>query len=253
MWTTTHVLAYYLKALRAFEQLSKNRKIAVKEAEEYLKKNIATLILPDVLGQYAPRRQFHFNESPNGEVSNITFITNPDDLKDIRHKYVADLKPSPRDCAVRGTYHPEWFSVINPGWESTAYSVHLYQDYAWDRCMQEMVDYSQRFSDKIVYRNTGKVVDGSTFHNKVTLINEVVFKKISRRIYEEFGTTTDKKWFKNTVYPILSREYDVQTANDALEIMKFPKSKPKVEIPEFVPEGEIDVIVVKIIASTFLN
>ena len=253
MWASNHILAYFWKALRTFEQRSESREDAIKSAEQYLKKNVATLILPDVLQMYAPKRQFHFCENPDGEISTIMFTTFPNSLKGIQKKYTADLKPSPTGCAMRGTCHPEAFLLLNPTWGTTAYMPHLYQDCVFDKWLNELVDSSERLSDKITYRNTGKVIDGSTFQNQIRLINEVVFKKLCRRIYEEFEIRIDQNWFEKKVYSQMLQEYDTNIAKEAWKIIKFPRIKGKVILPEFVTEEEIDVFVLRIVTSTYLN
>ena len=252
MWTTNNILAYYLKILRTAEQVTDNRESVIKKANLYFEKNVAVLVLPDALQQYGPKRQFHFTENFNGEVSGIVFTTTPDNLKGIRTKYTADLKTSSNTCAVITNFHPEVFQSLNPAWARTAYATHLYQDSAYDISLQEVVDYSEYFLDTVIYKNSGKKVKGSSFHNKMTIVNEIMFKKISRRIYEEFGIIIDKKWFERKVYSALLKEYDSEMAIKTWEKMKFPTTKDMIKLPEFISEEDIDTMILKILVASYV-
>ena len=253
MLTMNHTAVYFLKALRAFEEETKDRNLAVKNAVEYIDKNVSLLLLPDAIRMYGPRQQFHFTEHPvTHEVSSVKFNTTPDKLKGIKDAFEADLKADIPKCVIDEMSHPEVFAEVNPTWAETAYATHLYQDCAWDKWIREMVFIGQRFDDKFSYYKNGREVNGSTFRQELGPLDNVFFQEIAKQIYAEFGVLLNEDWFEKHVYANFLRDYDKELADNTWKYIKLPSLDENLQLPDFVPEGELSEAVTKMTEATVL-
>ena len=248
-----HTAVAFLKALETFQNETKNRSLSVEKAEEYIDKNVALLLLPNAIGMYGPRQQFHFTEHPfTKEVSSVKFKTTPDHLKGIKDEYEADLKADIPKCVIDEVSHLEVFATINPTWAETAYATHLYQDYAWDEWIRNVVNVSERFEDKFTYTRNGRIVDGATFRQKLDSLNNVFFQKIAKKIYAEFGVLLDKEWFEKHVYANLLKAYDKEVAENTWKYINPPSLDAKISLPDCVLKGELAKAVTKMTEATML-
>lgn len=253
MLTMNHTAVYFLKTLRAFEKKTEERNLVVTKAEKYIDENVTLLILPDAIRMYGPRQQFHFTEHPfTHEVSSVKFNTTPDSLKGIKDAFEADLKANIPKCVIDEMSHPEVFAGINPNWAETAYSTHLYQDCAWDKWIREMVNISGRFNDKFSYYKNERKVDGATFRQELSSLDNVFFQKIAKQIYAEFSVLLNEDWFEKHVYANFLRDYDKELAENTWKYIKLPSLDENIELPDFVPKAEFERAVTKMTEATVL-
>jgi len=253
MLTMNHTAVCFLKALRAFKEETQNRNLAVKKAEEYIDKNVALLLLPDAIRMYGPRQQFHFTEHfVTQDVSTVKFNTTPDKLKGIKDAFEADLKADIPKCVIDERSHPEVFAEVNPTWVETAYSTHLIQDCVWDKWIREMVCVVERFDDKFSYYRNGRQVDGATFRQELGPLDNVFFQEIAKKIYAEFGVILNEDWFEEHVYANLLKEYDKELAENTWKYIKLPSMDETLQLPDFVPVGELSEAVKKMTEATIL-
>lgn len=155
-------------------------------------------------------------------------------------------------CVIDEMSHPEVFAEVNPAWAETAYATHLYQDCAWDKWIREMVNISERFDDKFSYYKNRREVDGATFRQELGPLDNVFFQKIAKQIYAEFGVLLNEDWFEKHVYANFLREYDKELADNTWKYIKLQSLDEILQLPDFVPEGELSEAVTKMTEATVL-
>lgn len=240
MTTRNHTAFFFLRVLKFFEKEipERNLELIVKLAEDFLDKNVALLLLPDALRMYGPHQLFHFTKHPfTGEVSWVKFKSNPKKLKKV--EYISCLQKEIPACVIDELSDLIIFIKKNNKWRYTAYATHLYQDYDFDKWIRERVDVSERFRNVYTYIKPRKVVSGTKLRKDIALLDEILFKEISKVIHDKYGVVLNKEWYENHVYKNLMREYTEDMAKNTWSFIEIPSTSQITDIPEFVDLAEI--------------
>lgn len=184
-------------------------------------------LLPDAIRAYTGLRQYsHFEKAE--DKSDVSWMEFPDDLKTVDStvlkKVESHMVDTVRPCCMGEETDIDAFCKHNqhlPMPYFTGVKHHLQQDARFDAFIREQIDCSNMYEDKFEFK--GQSYDGAGIRKEIAEIEQDGLCLLAKRAYEQYGITTDQKWFDETVYPALKSVYSEEMADKTYKYMQIPE------------------------------
>lgn len=251
--TANHALITFYAALNWAKCYSNDQRFITRLAKNYFEENVSCLLLPKALELYGNTQHTHFIRTPQTKGAfGVKICSSPKDLSNIKFIFDEYGQQYDEKCIITGNICQDVFWFKNPAWKNTFYSTHLGQDNAFNIWLKFLiVDCSQSSNNQYIYRLTDKTVDLKTIKEDIKTINEIIFQRISEKMYKKFGILPDEKWFEEHVYDILIKNYSQDMAEYTWSDIELPSEEIKV-LPDFVSEEQLKYCIGKIENDTWM-
>ena len=191
-------------------------------------KMIPYALLPDAIRRYVgPRQASHFEDGVDGgnswmkfpEAETLKVLSKENVSQLVKFSVLEGIKP----CVIGEYTNREAFDAHNlMHTQYLALATHLAQDNALDTYLRHMmINVADRYDDKFVIRHSGKVIDGKTLRQQVSIFEDLLFLKIAGIVYHKTGTVLNARWFEENVYSPLCCAYSQDLADGTFKFMKM--------------------------------
>lgn len=197
--------------------------------EDYVRKEIPFVVLPDAIRAYIPARQAgHFEISPDGTQQSWMEFPDAGTLKNITKEtaqekirfYVADNIPK---CVIGEETRIDEFEKRNFSHRHYhSLRMHMFQDCILDDVLRSMmVDVKRRFEDEFKIRHSGKVISGKDLRSQVDKFEDMGFITLVGAVYRSTGILLDRNFWEQHVRVALLEAYPEDLALNTYKFMQL--------------------------------
>ena len=214
MITLQHALTTYLDL-----RTSNSQNIKFEEELPYV-------LLPDAIRMYTGPRQYSHFEMTEDE-KDVSWMSYPKGMPKNLSKELIEQQPrylsdKIRPSCMGETTNIQAFEEHNQHLNVLQYSGikrHLIQDSEFDIFIRSFIDDSQKYDDN--FKFNGEALDGKEVRALIAKIEQEGLYVLSKKIYEQYGITTNQEWFDNNVKNILKDTYHQEMFENTYRYMQI--------------------------------
>lgn len=213
-----------------------------------LREELPFVLLPDAIRMYiGPRQAGHFEMRPERTGCSWMIYPDQDTLKNLTKETAGQLvkyhvEENVPKCVI-GEY-ADIGAFDRRNWGHRHYCslrIHMLQDYVLDKALrEEMIDASNRFSDKFTARhNRAIVMDGNLLRQEIANFEKISFVHLAGKVYESTGILMNQNWFETNVLEALRVAYPADLADNTFRYMRMSdETNRRINMLEFAPTAE---------------
>lgn len=205
-----------------------------KRKSNYLKEfmsEIPFVLLPDAIRAYIPERQAgHFEYSPCGRYNSWMRFPSEEEIKKLTFENAREMidhyiVPDAPKCVIGEVTSIRTFNQKNWGHKHFhSLRIHELQDSVLDYIFRDdMLDVTERFSNRYLIRHSGVVIDGKTVREQLAMFEEMAFIRLVEIIYQNTGKLLNQGWFERNVLYALLDAYPEDMATNTYRYMQMSK------------------------------